>query len=105
EIGRVRLPHKRIVQGKDSGTRDGDDGDKDGQNSDMNRIKPNEAVKKKDLHCAKIRRCQACEIDMRNDEAREDEEEINAEITVGKERQKRIETGWYILLCVHPQHQ
>src|SRR5215813_9428889 len=42
---------------------------------------------------------------MRNDESREDEEEINAEIAAGKERQKRIETGWYILLGVHPQHQ
>src|SRR6266567_2853482 len=59
----------------------------------------------KDLHRTTTRRRQPCEIDMRNDEPREDEEEINAEITAGKERQKRIEAGWYILLCVHAQDQ
>src|SRR6266496_670265 len=101
----VPLPFLRIVQGKAGGTCDRDDGDKAGQNRDVNRIKPNESVPEKDLHRTTTRRRKPCEIDMRNDEPREDEEEINAEITAGKERQKRIEAGWYILLCVHAQDQ
>src|SRR5262249_44012294 len=97
----VPLPLLRIVKGKAGGVCDGDDDDEAGQNRDVNRIKPNESVPEKDLHCATTRKRQACEIDMRNDEPREDEEEIDAEIAAGKERQHRIETERYILLCVH----
>ena len=66
----VPLPLLRIVKDKAGGVREGDDGDKAGQNRDVNRIKPNKPVPEKNLHRATTRRRDGGEIDMRNDEPR-----------------------------------
>lgn len=93
------------MQGKAGRGSEGNDDDEASQDRDVNWIQPNEPVPQEDLDRAAIRRCQACEVDVRNDESGKDEKEINPQVAASEERQERKETGRYILLGVQSEHQ
>src|SRR5712692_8785575 len=98
-------PLLRIVERNVTGAGEIDERDERGENRHMHGIKANESMPKKYLYRVAGRLGQACEIDVRDDESREHEEEVNSEITAGEKRQNHSGPGGHVLVGMQPEHQ
>jgi hypothetical protein len=82
-----RLPFLWIGQEDPGAARNPDKGNHCRQDRDVNRIDADEAVPEKDRKRLTVRTRQARQIDVADDEARQDEEKIDTEIAASNERQ------------------
>src|SRR6478736_6661861 len=98
-------PLLRIVERNVGRTDTIDQSDEQCEHRYMDGVETDETMPEEDLDCVAAGLREACKIDVSDNEARQDEKEIDAEVSAPEKRQHRSGSGGHVLVGVQSEHQ